>query len=999
MSLIDGVKTTRNKPIGHIFLKLSFSVLVRVFISIAFIFGSFSLVFPQPVIAASNQYMIGFVTWGDFENVWGKGQTLINEPILDSLTHVIGLAVVPTSTTNGRIKPMYGDTSYFPTFVKAVHAHGKKAMTYVYGTVGGEGPDGEINLTTLIANGQLGVLVESIKEFLVTYELDGIEIDFETPNEVDQTSLNALIDALYAKLNPLGKIVSIAGMGGKYYPDFSLDRISKVQWIDIMTYDMCNWPDSAGYKHATYEDTIAVMLKYLGKTTNKNFGFPANKLCMGIPTYGYDSTRKQYTYREIVNTLHPTSSQNEGIINSKPVWWNGLDLVKRKATWAKENSIGGMMFFSTGYDKLHDNSSLLQGVFDTYSGSSTPIVTVPPSVSTNSATSLTTNSAVLNGTLSNLGSASNIVLSFEYGLTNEYGTSVAANPSAADKSINFYAAIGNLKENTIYHFRSRAEGDGLVYGNDQVFTTSKSNPSLSISSMSLSKGQVGYQYGQVLLATGGTSPYSWAVINGSLPEGLTISSSSGQISGIPTKAGVFNFVVQVSDHVNSRVSQSMSITIDNEPSPSLPPQTPDIPTPVAPIYPTNGVPTVGTDNTGTNNLDLYTNGAGKFNLDAKVDSGDKKVHIQINKGVEAKTHNGKPINSISIQNNITTTEPISSTNIIGSSYEFGPNGAMFNPSINLTIAYDPTLLPEGYKETDLVIGYWNQETGIWEEMDSIINVESNTASVDITHFSTYAVIAQTSPASISVSNLRVNPGEVMCGDPINVLVDVTNSGTVKSDYDLTLYISSNTGNRIMQQDIFLEGGKTQEVMFVVSENLSGSYQAIIEGLSITYMVQEEPLPMINLLQSTPDINGETNNIESLAISYEIENPGQKSTNVKLDMIVSLEETIIDTITVYSGELGAQDTINDTIKYMPSEGWTSGQYSFQSIFSSDNIVLANTNEKPLLVVIDNNKQVSWYVLALIIGAAGIAAFATVMLILRQRHELVAKWIEDNQNIQK
>jgi hypothetical protein len=60
-------------------------------------------------------------------------------------------------------------------------------------------------------------------------------------------------------------------------------------------------------------------------------------------------------------------------------------------------------------------------------------------------------------------------------------------------------------------------------------------------------GQVYSQsVGTAANVTGGTPPYTYALIGGALPGGLTLS-TSGMIAGTPTAAGTFNFSVQVTD--------------------------------------------------------------------------------------------------------------------------------------------------------------------------------------------------------------------------------------------------------------------------------------------------------------------------------------------------------------------------------------------------------------------------------------------------------------------
>ena len=69
---------------------------------------------------------------------------------------------------------------------------------------------------------------------------------------------------------------------------------------------------------------------------------------------------------------------------------------------------------------------------------------------------------------------------------------------------------------------------------------------LSVSTTSLPNGTQSAPYNQSLAAVGGTTPYTWSLLSGTLPSGLTLS-TSGQISGTPTTVGASNFTVQVTD--------------------------------------------------------------------------------------------------------------------------------------------------------------------------------------------------------------------------------------------------------------------------------------------------------------------------------------------------------------------------------------------------------------------------------------------------------------------
>jgi hypothetical protein len=72
---------------------------------------------------------------------------------------------------------------------------------------------------------------------------------------------------------------------------------------------------------------------------------------------------------------------------------------------------------------------------------------------------------------------------------------------------------------------------------------------LTISTTSLPSGTQNLAYSVTLVASGGTPPYMWSIASG-LPPGLTLNSSTGVISGIPTIVGTYNFTAQVTDSGN-----------------------------------------------------------------------------------------------------------------------------------------------------------------------------------------------------------------------------------------------------------------------------------------------------------------------------------------------------------------------------------------------------------------------------------------------------------------
>ncbi|MGD0920863.1 MAG: Ig domain-containing protein [Terriglobia bacterium] len=86
---------------------------------------------------------------------------------------------------------------------------------------------------------------------------------------------------------------------------------------------------------------------------------------------------------------------------------------------------------------------------------------------------------------------------------------------------------------------------------------------LAITSSRLPAARPNAPYRVNLGLFGGTAPFTWSIISGSLPQGLYLGSSTGQISGTPTVEGTSNFTVQVTDTGPpvQTTSRQLSLTI------------------------------------------------------------------------------------------------------------------------------------------------------------------------------------------------------------------------------------------------------------------------------------------------------------------------------------------------------------------------------------------------------------------------------------------------------
>jgi len=102
---------------------------------------------------------------------------------------------------------------------------------------------------------------------------------------------------------------------------------------------------------------------------------------------------------------------------------------------------------------------------------------IPPSVTTDNASNITPYGAMINGYLGGIGSANNVTVSFEWGLTSSYGNTTTPQQMSAAGPVS--ASITSLTPKTTYHFRVDAVGDGTVYGNDVVFNSTPVDPTVT----------------------------------------------------------------------------------------------------------------------------------------------------------------------------------------------------------------------------------------------------------------------------------------------------------------------------------------------------------------------------------------------------------------------------------------------------------------------------------------------------------------------------------------
>ena len=87
---------------------------------------------------------------------------------------------------------------------------------------------------------------------------------------------------------------------------------------------------------------------------------------------------------------------------------------------------------------------------------------------------------------------------------------------------------------------------------------------ITISPASLPAGVQGSAYETPLTASGGASPYTFALASGSLPPGIQVDDSNGELHGTPTSTGTFSFGITATDASHCTGTQAFSLTIGGD---------------------------------------------------------------------------------------------------------------------------------------------------------------------------------------------------------------------------------------------------------------------------------------------------------------------------------------------------------------------------------------------------------------------------------------------------
>lgn len=288
--------------------------------------------------ATENQFkVIGYYSGSLFDEPIEKLQT-------DKLTHIIYAFLIPQE--DGGLAPLEK-----PGQLKALVGQARRDGAEVLIALGGWSYQGQPLVTVFesvaASDEKRAMLVKNVCDFVKEYDLDGVELDWEHPNQTSIGNYEKLVVDLKTALDKEGKELTAALNGAwsttagpevsKLMTDVCLESFN---FINVMAYDMNNAEHSPLW---FAETSINYWL---------NRGVPAEKIILGMPLYARPSW-KQYRHLAAEN---PEYAYIDHVVSeSLESYYNGLNTLREK-TYIAMKKAGGVMLFDVNEDTEDETS-------------------------------------------------------------------------------------------------------------------------------------------------------------------------------------------------------------------------------------------------------------------------------------------------------------------------------------------------------------------------------------------------------------------------------------------------------------------------------------------------------------------------------------------------------------------------------------------------------------------------------------------------------------------
>ncbi len=260
----------------------------------------------------------------------------------DKLTHINYAFAIPRS--NGSLEPL-ANPGKLQQIVSLGHAQGVKVLIAVGGWELGDGGGVDTRFIQLASNSSTRTaFVNNMINFVNEYNLDGVDIDWEYPdNGSEPQNYELLMQELGAALHSRGKLLTAAVVAQGWAGNGVLNGVfDDVDFLNLMAYD-----GGDGASHSPYSYAESSLNYWLGR------GLPKSKAVLGVPFYGRPSWKSYATL--IAEGADPYGDVHSG------VHYNGITTIKRKTELAQQRG-GGIMMWELSHDTNSQATSLLAAI-------------------------------------------------------------------------------------------------------------------------------------------------------------------------------------------------------------------------------------------------------------------------------------------------------------------------------------------------------------------------------------------------------------------------------------------------------------------------------------------------------------------------------------------------------------------------------------------------------------------------------------------------------------
>lgn len=232
-------------------------------------------------------------------------------------------------------------------------------------SIGGWGAGNFSEMASTKQNRQ--IFVTSCREAILTYNLDGIDLDWEYPgsslsgissSKYDRANFTILIRELREELGHNALITMASPNYGNFY-DFR-DFIDELNWVNIMAYDMATPPfhhspirRSSNVKNESVIDVIEHHL---------SMGIPNDKLVLGVPFYGRGDKKNygNFIYFKNIKTKNHTKLKYDMVAESPYIVDENNRLIlsfddslsiSKKCNLIKRKNLRGVMYWHYSCDE------------------------------------------------------------------------------------------------------------------------------------------------------------------------------------------------------------------------------------------------------------------------------------------------------------------------------------------------------------------------------------------------------------------------------------------------------------------------------------------------------------------------------------------------------------------------------------------------------------------------------------------------------------------------